>query len=89
MYCEENFESKCVMDDFCSEECRNTYWKNPEKVLISSTCPGCDKKFEREIFTVELRGYQALTMCPDCNSREIMFIYPTARYVPQQEEIRD
>jgi hypothetical protein len=40
-WCGQKFQSFCLLDNFCSNECNINYWKNSKRLEISSECPQC------------------------------------------------
>jgi hypothetical protein len=66
-WCERVFQTKCLLDNFCSEECSNNYWKNPASVDVTSTCPQCSKQHTRTVLSVACRGWLGLVLCPTCS----------------------
>jgi hypothetical protein len=56
---------------FCSDKCRQEYWKNPQKVTISTKCPSCQQSFSRTVFSMEVAPYQGLVLCPVCEEKPV------------------
>jgi len=65
-FCEKEFQTDCLLDWFCSDECSENYWKNPSRLEVESECPQCHQKYIRTIFSVECCAYQSLVLCKDC-----------------------
>jgi hypothetical protein len=65
-WCEQEFQTACLLDNFCSDECSSNYWKSPAKLEITSECPQCHRKYIRTIFSVECRAFQNVVLCQDC-----------------------
>ena len=71
--CDKHFKSKCILDNFCSEECQNKYYEKPiedRQLEITTTCPKCKDDWTRKIYKEDFRMYQGLTICHNCNQDE-------------------
>lgn len=65
--CEKEFFDQTIKC-FCCNICEMSYWENPKKVIISTTCPQCLMTFSRTVYTIDVAPYQALTICSTCDA---------------------
>lgn len=92
LQCDKEYQTKCILQDFCSKECENNYWANPQKIEISTKCPTCKKDWSRIIDMTQLRGYQHLLSCSECSKYEpscIVSISHTPNYIEQNTTNND
>ena len=68
--CDKSFDSDSELRDFCSDDCSHRYWSsNPTAYRVITACPSCNGPVSRILSQPEIRVYQALILCPDCESR--------------------
>lgn len=71
VYCDNEFKSTVILNNFCCKACQDDYYKIPEeerKLTITTKCPTCHEQYTREIDYTEMRFYQALCMCDKCST---------------------
>lgn len=68
--CGDVFQSKVVLDNFCSENCQNQHFSKPKNeriITITTECTKCHQDYTRPIYLEECRNFQGLALCHECS----------------------
>ena len=85
LQCNKEYETECILQDFCCKGCEDIYWKNPQKAEITTKCPKCKEDWTRTIDMTQLRTYQAAILCNKCSGgpNATIVIQTNKRYEPK------